>query len=154
MTDTQQWVQYDFKADQGSEWKRFVRFLQSGGSPVDLTGCEIDMNIRMGVADSGADLVAQLTTRGTGSGAGRITYCGENSAGELDEEAAADPTTGRVRLFISSTDMAALRPGTAKKKWPQDATLYYDIEITDTLGVVRRWMAGEWVLSREVTRIA
>lgn len=153
MADTQQWVQVDFKADQGSTWRRFLRFM-SGASPVDLTGYTIDMQIREGVAASGASAVATLTNRASpAEGAGRISFVGMTGT-DPDPDVTADPTNGWIMLLLTDEEMAAIGPSTAKKKnFPLDATYYYDIELTDTAGETQRRVAGEWALSLEVTKV-
>lgn len=154
MADTQQWVKRDFACDQGSGWLRAIKFWQDAGRtmPVDLTGCLIDMQIREGVADSGALLVKQLSNR---SGSSGVRFIGQTGGGLPDLAASPNPSNGWIVLEMSDAETVALQSSKLPKpkSFPALAQFYYDLEITDSLGQTQRRMAGNFNLNLEVTRL-
>lgn len=154
MADTQQWVTRAFACDQGSSWRRAIKFWQDDArtAPVDLTGFAVDLQIREGVADSGATLIKQLSTR---SGIGGIRFVGQNGDGTPNLTGTPNPANGWVILEMSDEQTAALtgskppRP----KAFPATALFYYDLELTSPSGETQRRMAGTFTVSLEVTRL-
>ena len=154
MADTQQWVKRDFACDQGSSWRRAVKFWQDVGktAPVNLTGFQVDMHIREGVADSAAALVKQLSTRVGSSG---IRFVAQNLDGTPNLSGTPDPANGWVLLEMSDEETTLLVPSKLPKpkSFPAPALFYYDLELTSGAGETQRRMAGNFSLSLEVTRL-
>lgn len=156
MADTQQWVAYDFLADQGSRWRRFVRFWQDAAKtiPFDFTGCTVVMHIREGVADSGAPIKEALSSAASSDDPQRIFFPPADSSGLPIPEGVEDRESGFLMLQLSDEETRAIVPTKLPKRgaFPAIGQFYYDIEVTDSLGVTQRRMAGKWTLSLEVTR--
>lgn len=157
MSDTQQWARVDFKCDQGSEWRRYLRFWQDAGKtqPMDFTDVAVDMHIREGVADSGAGTVAHLSSRTGSDETPRILFIGVTGSDEdPDPDGTPDPSNGYLMLLLSAEETQAIVPAKLPKPraWPFETTFYYDMEFTPAGADPTRRMAGEFVLSLEVTR--
>lgn len=156
MADTITWVEYDFAAvAQGSRWTRFVRLWQDAAKtlPVDFTGASVKMHIREGVADSGAAVKAELSSAASSDDPQRIFFPPADSNGLPVEGGAEDRTSGFLMLDLEAAASTAILPTKLPKRGSlAEAMFYYDLEITDSLGVPRRRMRGQWPLSLEVTR--
>jgi hypothetical protein len=153
VADQQQWTEREFICDQGSEWRRYIRFWQDEAKtiPVDFTGYAIDMHIREGVADSGSGVQAHLSSRAGSDETQRIFFIGVNSAGEPVPEVE-DETSGMVMLLLSADDTRQIVPTKVAKRGLVEATFVYDMEWTPPGADPQRKMAGDFVLSLEVTR--
>ena len=156
MTETASWATHDFKAAQGSLFRRFLKFWEDAAKtvPRDNTGCEFDMHVREGVADSGAATLAHLSTRTGSDETQRIFFIGETSDGLPDADGVPDPSNGWIMLLLSAAETRDIAPSKAikPKQFPFESTFYYDIELTEPGGDPDRILAGEFVLSHEVTR--
>jgi hypothetical protein len=90
-----------------------------GGVPVDLTGYTADMQVR---AATDTSIIVELSTTN-----GRITI---------------DPAYGRVNLYISATDTAALTAGNYQ----------YDLNLTNTVdSTVYKILQGAFTIAASVT---
>jgi hypothetical protein len=96
--------------------------VAEGGTPVNLTGCEIRLMVRKRLAD--ASPVLSLTTVASAG----ITITG--------------PTTGQFVIQIAEVTTAAL-------PWVSGV---YDLEVETSGGFVRRYLQGKVKVSKEVTR--
>lgn len=156
MADPAAPAEVDFTVYQGQDWSALVELFTDAAQSIhyDLTGCEIDMHIREGVADSDAEVEAALSTRSTGDGAGRIAIVGRNSAGTADGDSAAVPSDGVFKLIIAAAVSKAMVPAKKPKKGSaQTHEFVYDIEITDAAGLTVRVMRGVLTVDFEVTRV-
>jgi hypothetical protein len=79
--------QYTITIEQGATFSRSCVYKDSGGTPIDITGCTLRMDIREYAQDASA--LIQLST-----GNGRIIIT--------------DPVGGAFTLTIAATDTAAL----------------------------------------------
>jgi hypothetical protein len=153
MADSVQWTNIPFKCDQGSRWRRFVRFWEDAvdGTPFNFTDYEWDMHIREGVADSGAAVLAHLSSRSGSDEDQRIFFVGVNSAGEPVPEVT-DRTSGMVMFQLSAADTQAMRPAKIPKKGLAEVACIYDAELSPAGGDPEKRMQGEFLLNLEVTR--
>lgn len=135
---------YDFPPVlQGSDWRIQLQLFSDKAqeTPIDLSGCEIDMHIRdVPAADASDQLLLALSTRATGDGAGRITF--------VDN----DPTQGKIQLDLSANDTTVLVWEGNARAVPAIAVFWYDIELTNADGRVQRIMRGKWPFDAEITK--
>lgn len=150
-------AEIDFECLQGSPFQTVLEFFQddAGTLPIDFTGYRIDMQIREGVADSGAAIVKSISTVGSSDADARIFYIGQNSDGTPNIDAAADPTNGMIYFYLSSEDTGEIKSSKAPKPraYPAVANFFYDIEATPPGGEPRRIAFGKFDVTLEVTRV-
>lgn len=143
-----------FTCLQGSPFEAVLQFFQDEGAslPVDFTGYRFDMQIREGVADASAPIVASLTSEGSDA---RIFFIGEATDGTPDIEGTADPENGFIYLHLHSDDTSAITPTKAPKSrnYPVIANFYFDIEATPPGGEPQRIAFGTFDLNLEITRV-
>lgn len=146
-----------FACLQGSPFQAVLAFFQdeAATTPVDFTGYRIDMQIREGVADSGAAIVKSISSVASSAADAGVFFIGENSDGTPNIDAPADPTNGMVYLYLTSDETAAIRGSKAPKPktFPAVSNFYYDIEATPPGGEPRRIAFGTFDLTLEVTRV-
>lgn len=156
MADPAAPAEVDLTVYQGQDWTALVELFTDAAQTqfFDLTGYEIDMHVREGVADSEAAVKIALTTRVGATGAGRIVVVGRDSSGTADPDSEAVPTDGCFKLVLDDAVTKAVAP-TKKPKRGSAATaeFLYDIELTSAAGVVTRVMRGVLTLDLEVTRL-
>lgn len=156
MADPTAPAEQDLTIYQGQDWIAVFECFQDAANvvPFDFTGYEIDMHVREGVADSEASLKIAASTRATGSGAGRIAWLSRQSSGEVDPDGGSDPSSGAFKVTLAAAVTSAVtatkkpRPGSAAS-----STFVYDVEATDSAGVVTRLMRGAVTFDHEVTRV-
>jgi|TARA_R110000823_G_scaffold206862_1_gene337556 hypothetical protein len=119
---------YSFTIEQGTTFERIFKYKDENGSPVDLTGYDVRMQIR---STYGSDILASLTS---GSGDFVISVPVDAAEGVTDKN--------QIKLTISASHTAA---------YTFDQALY-DIELESGTGVVTRLLQGKIKLSREVTK--
>lgn len=141
---------------QGSPFEVVLQFFQdeAGTIPVDLTGYELNMHIREGVADSGAPLVASLSSVATSDLDARIFVVPIASDGTPDLSGAEDPTSGAVFLRLLSTETADLKTAKPPKQrsYPVEIPLFYDLEAKPPDGQAFALAFGPLTGTAEVTR--
>lgn len=119
---------YNFTVGQGETWNPTLTLTDSAGALVNLTGYTARLTIRETYASESA--LISLTTENGG-----ITLGG---------------AAGTIALLATATQTAALvvpdSPGT-----PPSKRLVYDLELV-TGAVVRRYLQGAFIVTREVTR--
>jgi hypothetical protein len=148
-------AEQDLTVYQGQDWTAVFELYQDTANtiPFDLTGYEIDMHVREGVADSAADLKIAASTRDTGDGAGRIQIIGRQSSGEVDVDGGEVPSDGVFKITLPAAVTAAVSPTKAPRKGDlATAEFVYDVEITSSTGIITRIMKGTFTLDLEVTR--
>ena len=155
MADPAAPAEVDLTVYQGQDWTALVELFTDAAQTAyfDLTGYEIDMHVREGVADSEASLKIAASSRSTGDGAGRIVVLGRQSSGEVDLDGGAIPSDGVFRVTLAAAVTAAVAP--TKKPRPGSAAtanFLYDIELTSASGIITRVMRGAFTLDLEVTR--
>jgi len=138
---------------QGTAFQYVLQFFQddAGLNPVDFTGYTFAMQIREGVADSGAPVVKGLSSEGS---AANILFIGTVSDGSPDIDGASDPTNGMIYLHLSADETSKLHGSKAPKPrtYPAVSNFFYDIEATPPGGEPQRIIFGTFNLSLEVTR--
>jgi hypothetical protein len=147
-------AEVDLTIYQGQDWYAIFQLYADTANtiPFDLTGYEVDMHIREGVADSQASILIAASTRTTGDGADRIKFCGVQSSGEIDEDGN-DPASGIVKVTISAAVSSAVSPSKRPRKGGQESVEFvYDVELTASDGTVTRIMRGVITFDLEVTR--
>jgi hypothetical protein len=121
--------------------------------PFDATGCEVDIHIREGEADSGATLKIAASSRATGDGASRITWLSYASDNTVDEEGGENKADGVFKLLLAADVTSAVSPTKAPRKGSHETVeMIYDAEITHSDGSVTRVMEGVLNFNLEVTR--
>lgn len=149
-------VEVALSCAQGSPFAAVLQFFQDANyaTPVNLTGWSFVMQIREGVADSGAPVIASLSSQGSSAGDTGIVFVGTASDGAPDIDGAPDPTNGMIYLKLSSAETSAIRGSKAPKPraYPAVANFYYDIEATPPSGEAQRIAFGTFDLTLEVTR--
>ena len=148
-------AEQNFTLYQGQNWSAIFRLFGDTAQavPFDATGCEIDLHIREGVADSEAPVILAASTRATGSGAGKITWLSYASDNSVDEDSGGHKPDGIFKVALSAADTASMTPAKKPRKGSfETAEFIYDIEITNGSGEVTRIMKGTITLDLEVTR--
>lgn len=148
-------AEQDFTLYQGQSWTAIFQLYADAAKtiPFDATGCEIDMHIREGVADSEAPLVLAASSRATGDGAGKVEWLSYASDNTVDEDGEAHKPDGVFRVTLSADDTELLTPAKKPRKGGfETAEFLYDIEIVDSDGEVTRFMKGTLTVDLEVTR--
>lgn len=121
--------------------------------PFNATGADIDIEIREGVADSGAPVILAATTRLTGDGAGKIRWLSYASDNSVDMEGDGDPGDGVFLLELTPADTIKLTPSKKPRKGAHaSASFIYDAEIAWSSGESKRVMQGTITVDLEVTR--
>ena len=129
--------QYSFTLEQGSTLDFTLEYLDSGGSPVDLSSYHGRMQIRE--QKDSSNIICALSTSLDTDGTGLNFTPTSGSTGALW------PTTsGSIRVFISSDSSSQFNFNKA----------YYDLELVSgsQYPVVNRILEGRIKLSKEVTR--
>ena len=119
---------YSFTIEQGTTFERIFKYKDENGSPVDLTGYDVRMQIRSSYDSA---VLASLTS---GSGDFVVSVPPDAAEGVTDKN--------QIKLTISANNTAA---------YTFDQALY-DIELESGTGVVTRLLQGKIKLSREVTK--
>lgn len=156
MADPSAPAEQDLTVYQGQDWVAVFELYQDTANtiPFDLTGYEIDMHVREGVADSEASLKMAASTRSTGDGAGRIRIVNRQSSGEADPDGGEYPPDGVFTVTLAAGVTAAVAPTRKPRAGSAaTATFLYDIELTSESGIVTRIMKGVLTLDLEVTRL-
>lgn len=141
---------------QGSPFEIVIQLFQDEAKtqPLDLTGYELNMHIREGVADSSAPLVASLSSVATSAQDARIFVVPIATDGLPDLSGAQDPTSGAVYLKLASAETAEIRTAKPPKQrsYPVELTFYYDLEATPPGGEPFAVAFGTMTGIAEVTR--
>jgi hypothetical protein len=112
----------DFQINKGSTWSLQLQFRDAAGAAMNITGYSARMMLR--VAVDAASALLSLSTAGGGGIA--IT----------------DASAGKITVTITAAQTAALPEG----------VLVYDIELESGAGLVTRKLAGQGLVTQEVTR--
>jgi hypothetical protein len=115
--------EYDFSVNQGASVLQTMTWKDSGGSPVDIGGYTIRMQVRKHVDDE--DTLLDMDNAAKGG----LAIVGDGSAGQYT-------------VTVSATDTADLPVGT----W------VYDLEMESGAGFVTRLLEGDFAVKAEVTR--
>lgn len=146
-------AEIDLEARQGAPLHYVFQFFSdtAGTVPIDFTGWTFDMQLREGVADSGAPVAFVVTSEGEGA---QISFIGENTDGTPNLSGTPDATNGMIYLHIPSIQTATLQASKAPKvrQYPVIATFYYDLEGTPPAGEAQTLAFGTFSLACEVTR--
>lgn len=145
-------AEIDMDARQGSPFIYALQFFEdlAATQPYDFTGWTFQMQLREGVADSGAP-TAFVVSSGSG---GQISFIGEATDGSPDPNGTPDPTNGWIYINIPSIQTATLSASKPPKtkQYPVVATFYYDLEGTPPGGETQALAYGNFLLTCEVTR--
>ena len=147
-------AKYDFNVDRGSSFKAFLEYQTAGTTGIDLEGYSANMQVRRYIDDAELLLSFSGTTGERGVTGGGST--GEYSIGNTFEglsgtggiylnassAGATGGTTGGIHLFADATTMSNLPKGQH----------FYDLELTDSSGIVTRVLEGRFRVSPDVTR--
>lgn len=147
-------AEQDLTIRQGESWHTVFKLFSDTANtiPFDATGCELDLHIREGVADSLAGILLAASTRDTGDGAGKITWGSYASDNTVDEEGA-DKADGIAIVDFLPTDTILLTPAKRPRKGGHEtASFVYDLEVTFADGGVKCIMVGTISVPLEVTR--
>ena len=147
-------AEQDLTIRQGESWHAVFKLYSDAAQtvPFDATGCEIDMHIREGVADSLASVLLAASTRATGNGAGKITWGSYASDNTVDEDGA-DKADGIAIVDFLPADTILLTPSKRPRKGGHEtASFIYDIEVTYADGAVKCIIVGTISVPLEVTR--
>lgn len=121
---------YSFVIEQGATTNFELRYTDSTGTPVDLTGCQARMQIRPNVAST--DILLSLSSSLQSDGTG-LNFSGSSNLNP--------PTSGTIAVYISATTSSLLSFDQA----------VYDLELVSGT-TVTRLLEGQVKLSKEVTR--
>jgi hypothetical protein len=156
MTDDLAPAEQDFTLYQGENWRVIFQLYSDDAQsvPLDCTGSEIDINIREGVADSGATILLAASTRSTGDGANRIDWLSYASDGSVDEdETNGDPVDGVFRVDFTPQEMSELRATKKPRKGAHEtASFIYDAKRSVGTAEAKRFLQGSITLDLETTR--
>lgn len=147
-------AELDLTIRQGESYRAIFKLYSDAAqtAPFDATGCEIDLHIREGVADSLAGIILAASTRSTGDGAGKIAWLAYASDNTVDE-GASDPADGVFALDFDPDDTVLLTPTKRPRKGAHEtATFIFDVEVTFASGSVKRVIQGTISVPLEVTR--
>lgn len=140
------------EARQGSPFHSVIQFFEdeAGTQPIDFTGWTFRTQIREGVADSNAPVVADLSSEGSDP---NIKFIAEDSSGP-DLNGTPDPTNGFLYHYLSSAETSELRTQKAPKarNYPVTLTFYWDTEGTPPGGEPQALAYGTFTVACEVTR--
>lgn len=128
--------------EQGASWARTVTWLDSVGTPVNLTGYTAKMQIRL-EADS-TDLIMELNTT-PATGKGTIALGGAAGTIQLDLTAA-----DTAAMSFTGAESGSVAEGSSDAA--EGLLGVYDIELTAPGGAVTRLLAGIVCFSAEVTK--
>lgn len=140
---------YDIYAEQGSTFKLHLQYKYSGGTGINLTGFTGALQVRKSEKDekvllflssygvTGTTDIKGFTPGSTFgySGIGGISF---NTAINGSTIAA----TGGINIIVDSETM---------KKIPSGKH-FYDLELTNSIGEVSRFIEGTFEVSREITK--
>ena len=147
-------AKYDFNVDRGSSFKAFLEYQTAGTTGIDLDGYEANMQVRRYIED--ADLL--LSFYGTTADRG---LTGGGSTGEYTLGNTFEGTGGTGGIYLNATSAGATGGPTGGIHIFADATTmqnlpkgqhFYDLELTDSSGVVTRILEGRFRVSPDVTR--
>ena len=129
--------QYSFTLEQGSTLDFTLEYLDSGGTPIDLTYYHGRMHIRE--QKDSSNIICALSTSLDADGTGLNFTPPSGSSGALFPK-----SSGSIRIFISADSSSQFTFNKA----------YYDLELVSgsSYPVVNRIMEGRIKLSKEVTR--
>ena len=113
---------YDILADQGSTFGRSLVYLDSDGTPVDLSGYEAELTVRETYTSD--QVLIAVSSEGTAPG---IVLGG---------------TAGSIVVSVGAVTMAAVPAG----------VYVYDLELTSDTGFVVKPVRGQFEIRPEVTR--
>lgn len=147
-------IPLDFR--QGSPFGVVLQFFQDEEQtvPVDFTGWEMNMQIREGVADSNAPVIASLSSVPNSAQDPNIFFVPIASDGTPDLSGGEDRTSGAVYLKLSSAETSEIKSSKAPKKgaYPVEMAFCYDLEGTPPEGDPTRLAYGSVTGTAEVTR--
>lgn len=142
MIDFQAPATLDVVVYQGQDWGVVLEFYidEEQTLPLDLTGYEVDMDVRESPLGT-SSLVVALSTREAGEGAGRATIVEDTEGAPY-----------RVRMALTAEETAELPwRGRPKRRLPARVDYFYDVELTAPDGSVRRVLRGKWTFDAEIT---
>ena len=121
---------YSFTIEQGSTLNLELKYTDSNGNPINLTGYSGRMQIRPSVASSTVYISLSSSLQADGTG---LNFSGSNGT--------TPPTSGSIAIYVSSASSSLLTFDTG----------VYDLEITSG-SIVTRILEGQVKLSKEVTQ--
>jgi hypothetical protein len=127
---------YNFTIEQGATTQFEIKYKDSDGSPIDLTGYYGRLQIRPNYADDTTSVYLTLSSSLNPDGTG-LNFSGSNGT--------TPPTSGSIGIYISSCTSSLLDFPTAL----YDLELYSGSECPYTI----RLLEGQVKLSKEVTRV-
>lgn len=149
-------VEIPLEFRQGSPFEIVIQLFQDEAKtiPLDLTGYELNMHIREGVADSSAPLVAFLSSVASSAQDRRIFVVPIATDGTPDLSGSEDWSTGAVYLRLLSAETSAIRTAKPPKQrtFPVELPFFYDLEATPPGGQPFAVAFGPFTGTAEVTR--
>lgn len=121
---------YDIILEQGSTFDLPLRYQDSTGNPIDLTGYSASMQVREAPASS---LLVEFNSNLTANGF--VFLSGTSEARE-------DGANGNLRVYMTAANTAALPQFRGR----------YDLELADSTGYVIRLLEGQFIIEAEITR--
>jgi uncharacterized protein YndB with AHSA1/START domain len=121
-------MSYNINVKQGATFRLDIKIKDSNGTPINLTGHTFQGQIRKLTQDNTIQASFTFTI------ANQVTNPGE------------------VRAELTATATAAIACEDSSRAQRRITEMSYDIESTDTNGVVNRWLEGVAYISPEVTR--
>jgi hypothetical protein len=121
---------YDIILEQGATFDLPLRYLDSLGTPVNLTGYSARMQVREAPA---AVLLVEFNSSYSANGTIFLSGAAEDRS---------DGANGNIRVFMSAANSAALPRFSGR----------YDLELSDTTGYVVRLLEGQFRVEPEITR--
>lgn len=119
---------YDITITEGADFTLSLQLTSSAGVPLDLTGCQVDAQIREDFDQSSA-VLRQLNVH------------------------LIAPETGELYLTLSAAQTLDLYPA-AHPQRPRSMGGYYDIRITDAAGKIGYVLGGRVIYYQTITRSA
>lgn len=110
---------------QGTTFRKTITLKNADGTPMDLTGFSVAMEVRESFTSPSAVLSLSLA-----------------------EGITLDAEEGKIFLYVPAGDTAALNAGSSRA----GKTYRYDIELTNPSGEVSRILEGDFIVTPEVTR--
>lgn len=125
---------YNIRASRNGDWDETIEFLSSG-IPMDLTGWNVRMQVRITPGAPGDPLIDIGTDKAAMGAGSNITFNG-------------NPNLGAIYVAVKGGDLQTIFD--VANPWP--TRLSHDIVLISPSGIVQSYLAGLFVLGEGVTR--